>query len=240
MVFPSIQETYLATVRWFKENPEFQLIVKTHPDEENPKIPRTVEQVKGLIENAFGVLPPNILVTRPRSTLTAYSLFEWTQVSIVSTTTAGLESPIFGVPTVTLGNPHYRGKGFTFDPKSEEEYLQLLKKLLQERWGDSQKKITRETALRYFYTYMFRFFRNMGLVTLSWDERVPKVFPNNLSQMKKLTEFQNLVSAIVKEKMSRYEATSGISQNFVFGCNGISFNSVVSLFTPPFILLRFS
>ena len=44
--------------------------------------------------------------------------------------TTGLEMAIKGKPIIVAGNPHYRDKGFSYDPSSREEYFKILDSIL--------------------------------------------------------------------------------------------------------------
>ena len=121
--FKSIKSAYIETIEFFIKNPQYQLIIKSHPDEENPKIPVTVEKLENICKSEFNILPDNIKILMPSAPVTAYDLIPFSKCSIVYTTTVGLESTIFGTPVLTIANAHYRGKGFTFDPLNKNEYF---------------------------------------------------------------------------------------------------------------------
>jgi hypothetical protein len=200
IVFSSIQDSYIETVEWFKDHPQYQLVVKSHPDEENPKIPRTVEQIKNILARKFSDLPDNVLLTDPKSNITAYELFEFSRVSIVHTTTAGLESPIYGVPTITLGKTHYREKGFTFDPISKSDYFSTLVGLLNDPLPLNEKIENQERALKFFYMYMFEYNIDYGLFEHSWGEKLSSVSPRSLTELEGLHDFQQLLDTIIAGK----------------------------------------
>ena len=66
-----------------------------------------------------------------------------------------------GVPVIVAGETHYRGKGFTDDPNSWEEYVQILETRLQDKAGTSISeeavKLAWHYAYRYFFDYPFVF-----------------------------------------------------------------------------------
>ena len=183
IIFPSIQTAYIRTVRFFIEHPEFKLIIKPHPDETNSRIPTTVEQLSHIIKDQIGNLPDNILLLSNESAITAYDLFRISSCSLVYSTTTGIESAIEGTPTVTLGNVHYRNKGFTYDPRDEDEYYQVLTNLLRESTDPGNRADCSEQAIKYFYYYYYELFTDYGIPSNS--------FYNNVSRLSKKspTEF---------------------------------------------------
>src|SRR3989338_1889029 len=116
VVFDSLQSAYLETIRFFVKHPHYNLVIKPHPDELHPTH-EAREKLTDLIRAEIPNLPENILVLYPTTSITAYDLAPRTNVSIVYTTTFGIESPILGIPAIVLGKVHYREKGFTYDPK---------------------------------------------------------------------------------------------------------------------------
>mgnify|MGYP001468474641 FL=1 len=45
---------------------------------------------------------------------------------VTSQGTPGLEYPCFGIPSIVGGDTHYRGFGFTYEPKNMKEYFKFL------------------------------------------------------------------------------------------------------------------
>jgi hypothetical protein len=66
----------------------------------------------------------------------------------------GFEYPTAGVPVICVSRAHYRGKGFTVDVDSRDQYFQLL-----ENWGSSDVDRERisELARRYAYLVFERY-----------------------------------------------------------------------------------
>jgi hypothetical protein len=62
-----------------------------------------------------------------------------------------------GVPVIAIGQTHYRGKGFTLDPESWQEYFDLLDQVLvnpeSNRLSQEQVGLAWEYAYRFFYEY---------------------------------------------------------------------------------------
>ncbi|MBG0775027.1 MAG: hypothetical protein H0S85_01155 [Desulfovibrionaceae bacterium] len=58
--------------------------------------------------------------------VSTYDLLEGARSAVVYVSTMGLELPHYGVPTVVVGRPYYRGHGFGLHPASRGEYYDLL------------------------------------------------------------------------------------------------------------------
>jgi len=76
---------------------------------------------------------------------------------LVYTTTVGLETAMSGVPVIVAGQTHYRGKGFTLDPNSWDEFIKMLADILTDpaRYRLSQQQV--ERAWNYAYRFFFNF-----------------------------------------------------------------------------------
>ena len=74
--------------------------------------------------------PSHIHLVPADAKVNTYDLVEIADLGLVYTTTVGMEMAMSGVPVIVVGNTHYRGKGFTLDPETWEEYFELLTKVL--------------------------------------------------------------------------------------------------------------
>ncbi len=159
VVFNGFADTVNSLIKYFNEHPEFNLILKAHPDEEREGIPTTVERLRSVVE-AWGELPPNVLFIDSKSPLNSYELYRLCRAVISHTTSAGMEAPLEEVPVILVGAPHYSGKGFTDEPKSPQEFFAILENRLTRDDPKSGEKA--EYALRYFYHYLFSLSRDVG------------------------------------------------------------------------------
>jgi len=74
-------------------------------------------------------------------------------VGLVYTSTAGLELALQGIPTLVSGQVHYRGKGFTVDVESPQDFVERLTDVLEDP-GRFTPDV--EAARRYAYLFFFR------------------------------------------------------------------------------------
>ena len=106
---------------------------------------------------AYPELPENVRLLPADSKVNTYDLVDAANLGLVFTTTVGLEMALSGKPVIVTGNTHYRGKGFTIDPESWDEYYGNLIAVLNapQKFEQSDRKI--ELAWRYAYRFFFEY-----------------------------------------------------------------------------------
>ena len=100
-------------------------------------------------------IPENIHLISAEDQTNTYDLLEIADVGLVYTTTVGLEMAMSGVPVLVVGQTHYRGKGFTFDPSTWEDYFSMLVSFGQDR--ESFRLTSEQIELAWQYAYIFFF-----------------------------------------------------------------------------------
>ena len=149
----SMAEWIEKTVRYFSERKDVQLVVRIHPGERLMKGP----SMQGVIERAVPERPEHIHVIGPMEKINTYDIMEITGLGLAYTTTVGLEMAMRGVPVIVAGNTHYRGRGFTYDPASWEEYFSTVENILSDLPGHRLDSEQVETAWNYAYRFFFDF-----------------------------------------------------------------------------------
>jgi hypothetical protein len=144
-------EWAVETIRWFALHPDKQLIIKVHPAE---AVIGTRQPFAAIIQKEFPVLPLNIRLIGPDEKVNSWSILKVTDLGLVHTSTVGMELALARVPVACVSRTHYRGKGFTIDIESREEYFALL-----ERWhrGCCDMNQERTMALRYAHLLFERY-----------------------------------------------------------------------------------
>mgnify|MGYP003994568403 FL=1 len=162
----SMADWIIETIKWFKQYPEYQLIIKPHPAEFFPGIPETKETVLSMIEKEFSEIPENIFVLSPKVSISVYDLLPLSKVGLVFTTSVGMEMAARGIPVITAGKSHYRGYGFTYDPPSQLEYFEILKNIL-----DNNQEVDRtnmiDLSMKFIKFNFFHYFSKVGLMEFS-------------------------------------------------------------------------
>ena len=156
-LFMGMTEWIRKNIAWFGNHPEYQLVVRVHPGEQIGWGPSTFD----LLKAAFPIFLPNVRVLPANYKINSYDLVDAARVGLVYTTTMGMEMAMIGKPVIVTGQTHYRGKGFTLDPESWEQYADTLQGALldpdacrpdQNAYRPSPASITRA------WTYAYRFF----------------------------------------------------------------------------------
>jgi hypothetical protein len=89
--------------------------------------------------------------------INTYDIMEIASLGLAYTTTVGLEMAMRGVPVITAADTHYRGRGFTFDPASWEDYFNRLDGILSDLPGHRLSSDQIETAWNYAYRFFFEY-----------------------------------------------------------------------------------
>lgn len=149
-LFMGMTEWIRRNIAWFGDHPEYQLVVRVHPGEQIGWGPSTFD----LLQAAFPELPANVRVLPADYKINSYDLVDAARVGLVYTTTMGMEMAMSGLPVTVTGQTHYRGKGFTLDPESWEQYIETLQGALLDpaAYRPDQDAVTRA------WTYAYRFF----------------------------------------------------------------------------------
>lgn len=157
-VFASSMAEWLElTVRYFMSRPQVQLVVRVHPGERLIKGASMMDVVQGVVKEGA----PNIHVVGPSDKINTYDIVDVAGLGLAYTTTVGLEMAMRGVPVIVAGKTHYRGRGFTKDPSSWEEYVAMLDESLVEipahRLTGNQVEMAWNYAYGFFFEYPFDF-----------------------------------------------------------------------------------
>jgi hypothetical protein len=149
----SCQKEWLErTIAWFKERPDLQLVIRVHPAELSGSPPS--RQLAGdVIAARFPRLPDNVRVVGPESALSSYALAERADAALIFGTKLGVELSARGIPVIVAGEAWVRGKGFTHDAASPEDYEAKLAMLPFKRRLPAEQQ---ELALRYAHHFFFR------------------------------------------------------------------------------------
>lgn len=149
----SMAEWIEKTVQYFAMHKDVQLVLRIHPGERLMKGPSML----GVIERALPERPEHIHVIGPMEKINTYDIMEIASLGLAYTTTVGLEMAMRGVPVISAGDTHYRGRGFTLEPSSWEEYFGLLTKILPNLEGERLSPERVETAWNYAYRFFFEY-----------------------------------------------------------------------------------
>jgi hypothetical protein len=154
IAFDGIADWVTATVRFFADRPDDQLVIRVHPAEVKLPGKETREPLEAILRLRFPELPPNVRLVPADDSQSSYPLMADSDAVLVFTSTTGLEAAVRGTPVVVAGRTHYRGRGFTVDVDDEAGYERALRAVLEH-----PEEFQPDRALVERYAYMF-FFRH--------------------------------------------------------------------------------
>jgi hypothetical protein len=163
----SMAEWIAKTAQYFAARPDVQLVVRVHPGERLMKGPSSL----GVIHAAVPNMPEHIKLIGPDEKINTYDLMEIAGLGLAYTTTVGMEMAMRGSPVILAGQTHYRGRGFTYEPTTYDEYFNLLNKLLTNLPAYRLSPEQVETAWNYAYRFFFDF-------PLAFPWRLMKFWPD--------------------------------------------------------------
>jgi hypothetical protein len=159
--FGGMVDWLVSTMRWFAARPDLQLLIRVHPSEIRLPLAESRDRVEDRIASAYPVLPPNIKVVPPSDVADSYVLIRMAAAVMVYTSTVAVEAAVSGRPVVVAGNPHYRGRGFTFDLTDSRHLDVLIPSVLASR---ALPAMMQTLARRYAYAFFFRFMQSFPWV----------------------------------------------------------------------------
>ncbi len=149
----SMAEWIVRTVDYFAKRPDLQLVIRIHPGERYEKGPSMAEVIHAKIQD----LPENVRMVGALDKVNTYDLMALAQLGLVYTTTTGMEMVMQQIPVIVAGDTHYRGRGFTIDPQTWEEYFQAIEAVFaspqQHRPAPEQVELAWNYAYRFFFEY---------------------------------------------------------------------------------------
>jgi hypothetical protein len=153
LAFPSIHDWLIGAVEWARDNPQHELVVRIHPAEVKLPGKQTREPLAEYLRTRIDPMPANVRILDPDDPTSSYVLMEASDVGLVFSSTVGLELAVFGTPVIVAGRTHYRGKGFTIDVNSQEEFRTALDAAVADPAAHAPDL---ERARRYAYAFFFR------------------------------------------------------------------------------------
>lgn len=150
----SMTEWITKTVQYFAKRTDVQMVIRVHPGE---KLVPQAKSMGTVVREALPEIPSHIHVIGALDKINTYDLIEIADVGLAYTTTVGLETAMNGRPVISCGETHYRGRGFTLDPSSWDEYYATLEKVLADipayQLNEKQTEFAWNYAYRFFFEY---------------------------------------------------------------------------------------
>ncbi|WNO07864.1 capsule biosynthesis protein [Teredinibacter sp. KSP-S5-2] len=183
-VFESLIEWALYTVEYFQKRRDVQLIVRVHPAEIKRHSPSR-QPLEQEIRNRFPVLSSNIFIVPADDKVSTYRLAEVSDTTLIYGTKTGIELTSRSQNVVVCGEAWIKGKGFTTDPVTPEEYEKILDQI---PFGRKLSPGQTNDALRFAYHFFNR--RAIYLDFLK-ETKDSMAFNLNINDLEELSQGRN-------------------------------------------------
>ena len=168
-LFKSMIDWMYSTIDYFHKRPDLNLIIRVHPAETNQGY-ETNETVQDCLKKKYKILQKNIFVIENTSKINSYKLADHSALNLVYTSSISYELSAIGHNVMVAGSAFVVNKEVTIDPKTKNEYFNLL-----ERMPHNLAKISTErknNALKYAH-----YFQNTISIKISSFKSTPNIWP---------------------------------------------------------------
>jgi len=159
--FSGVHDWLVETIRTLRGRPSVHLIVRAHPAEASVL---TRERILDQLASEWPDGGPGLTLVPPEDTTSARDLCQVASLVLAYNSSVAIEAAADGHPVVVAGRPHYRGKGFTIDVSSRDDYRALLA-----QWADGAPTVAPNgvatLARRYAHLFFLRYHVPMGWTT---------------------------------------------------------------------------
>lgn len=148
--FPNMELFIKTTIDWFKNNPQYDLIIRAHPAELKNK---NLETIKDVIDSLYIDLPKNVYFLKADHFVTSYEVEKVCDTCLMYASTMSLEFAYFGNTVIQAGQSNTSNKGFVFEAKSVQDYEELLAKAAKKElyMTDEMKERVEKYAYHWIY-----------------------------------------------------------------------------------------
>lgn len=177
-VFKNMLEWIYETIDYYKNIKNRKLIIRIHPAESKAGF-TTNQPVYDEIIKKFPTLPKNVIIIKPESDISTYTLVENSNLTMIYGTNAGLEIAYRGIPMIICGESNSRGKNFGYDIMSKKDYFKVLDLGFIQGYDS---KTVKNRAKKYCFHLFYR----------RWFD-ISEIFSYELMQLRQIKiEFKNL------------------------------------------------
>ena len=128
VAFDSARDWVIRTSEYFAHHPQWQLVVRLHPDEQV----YTSNYLGQVLRDRWQELPANMRIIEPEESPASYRLLDAVQLGLYYTNTVGLVMAMFGIPAISPALPSFGGFGFTRQITGQDEYFARIEAILSE------------------------------------------------------------------------------------------------------------
>ena len=154
--FQSMLEWLHFTIDHFANRTDIDLLVRIHPAEVLGTVPSR-QPVLDEIFTRWPSLPKHIHIIPPDDESNTYKLMTACDAVLVYGTKMSIELSCLGIPVIVAGEAWARGKGFTTDVSSIEDYQRTLSSLpARSRLSESKVELAKKYAYHLFFRRMIQ------------------------------------------------------------------------------------
>jgi hypothetical protein len=194
-IYNNMMEWLIDTINYLSNRDDIEVVIRCHPGEiYGDRLSK--QTVKGTILENFKTLPKNLKIIDSTSNISTYSFADYCETLIIYATKMGMEFSPFGNKVICAGESYIKNKDITLDPKSKDEYYEMLD-LFPNIEKPSKEKIIR--AKKYAYHYFFR--RTVQIDSL--DSKIKSWPPFKISNnsFEKIYKNEDLGLKLLSEKI---------------------------------------
>ncbi len=127
LAFRSQQQWVKETVDFFKSHPEYNLIIRAHPDESWARARVYLGKIAAQV--AQGI--PNILIVGSEQKINTYALVERIDVGLAWVSNIGLDMALRGKPVILAARANYSSLNICHQPETKQAYFESLVRMAE-------------------------------------------------------------------------------------------------------------
>lgn len=151
-IYDGMLAAIFHVIDYFLTDISRQLIIRVHPAESKGGFD-TKLKLKDMIEERYPDLPSHINIISSESDVGSYALADLSDLNIIYASNIGTELCALGHKVMVLGEAYCRNRGFTIDPKTQDDVWSELSKVVK---GDKVSKVDHELGKKFAYFWFFR------------------------------------------------------------------------------------
>ena len=174
-LYTGVLDWVISSIYLIKDSPDTHLYIKPHPSEVFD-----IKSAKGVLDfiyAEFDELPSNVTIIFPEMQILTYDLFKYIDVGVVYNGTLGLEMLFKNIPVIACGKTPYGGIDLVSEPKSIEEYRELL------LYTADLHKPSREEILMFSYFYFIKTLIPWSFTESVYDDNFKGFKMNNIEKI---------------------------------------------------------
>ena len=148
MIFKDYYDWFIETLKFARENDQVNWVFKQHPSIKF----YTTKDVQ--FDSLFSSVPSHIVYIDENRQIDTRSLIHCSDLVITCMGSAGFELPAMAaIPSLTAGNSLYTGLGFVLEPRTKEEYFEILSNAQNVQRLTAQQQKRAQAAYMHIYEF---------------------------------------------------------------------------------------